>query len=94
MCKAAFPADFSVQAEVEALATPEGSDTLLPRVLQTAPKPGSPAQMQPEASPWTFREKVVRAIWMVVGRPVFRCTFHNWYRFRAGLLRLFGAAHR
>ena len=44
-----------------------------------------------EASPWTLREKIFRAIWMLVGRPVFRLSFHNWYGFRARLLRLFGA---
>jgi len=48
-------------------------------------------QMRPESSPWTFREKLGRAIWMVCGRPVFRMSFHNWYPFRAWLLRLFGA---
>jgi len=48
-------------------------------------------QMQPEASPWTFKEKVGRAIWMLIGRPIFRMSFHNWYGFRARLLRLFGA---
>jgi putative colanic acid biosynthesis acetyltransferase WcaF len=48
-------------------------------------------QTQPEASPWTFAEKVARAIWMVLGKPIFRVSFHNWYGFRAWLLRLFGA---
>ncbi len=48
-------------------------------------------QMQPEASPWTFKEKLGRAIWMIVGRPIFRMSFHNWYGFRAAILRLFGA---
>lgn len=48
-------------------------------------------QMQPEASPWTFREKFGRAIWMLVGKPIFRISFHNWYGFRSRLLRLFGA---
>ena len=48
-------------------------------------------QLTPESSPWTFREKLIRAIWMLVGRPVFRLSFHNWYGFRASLLRLFGA---
>ncbi len=48
-------------------------------------------QMRPESSPWTFREKLGRAIWMVFGRPIFRMSFHNWYPFRAWLLRLFGA---
>lgn len=48
-------------------------------------------QMRPEASPWTFREKVGRATWMLIGKPIFRISFHNWYPFRASLLRLFGA---
>jgi acetyltransferase-like isoleucine patch superfamily enzyme/glycosyltransferase involved in cell wall biosynthesis len=48
-------------------------------------------QMRPEASPWTFGEKVRRAIWMLVGRPIFRMSFHNWYPFRNWLLRSFGA---
>jgi acetyltransferase-like isoleucine patch superfamily enzyme len=48
-------------------------------------------QLAPESSPWTFREKVIRAIWMLVGRPLFRLSFHNWYAMRSTLLRLFGA---
>lgn len=48
-------------------------------------------QMRPESSPWTFREKVGRAVWMVIGKPIFRMSFHNWYPFRAWLLRMFGA---
>lgn len=61
------------------------------------PAPDAPAptdelgQLIPEASPWTFREKAGRALWMLVGRPIFRLSFHNWYGFRAALLRLFGA---
>jgi len=45
----------------------------------------------PEASPWSLKEKVFRAVWMIVGLPVCRLSFHNWYGFRARLLRLFGA---
>lgn len=48
-------------------------------------------QLQPEASPWSFKEKLGRAVWMLVGKPIFRISFHNWYGFRARLLRLFGA---
>lgn len=51
----------------------------------------SPMQMHPEGSPWTFKEKLGRAIWMLVGRPIFRLSFHNWHRFRASILRIFGA---
>ncbi len=48
-------------------------------------------QLLPEASPWSFKEKLLRAVWMVLGKPIFRISFHNWYGFRAWLLRLFGA---
>jgi len=51
----------------------------------------SQLQMKPEASPWSFREKLGRAIWMLVGRPIFRLSFHNWHRLRATILRIFGA---
>jgi putative colanic acid biosynthesis acetyltransferase WcaF len=47
--------------------------------------------MHPESSPWTTREKIRRALWMIIGRPLFRASFHNWYRYRATILRLFGA---
>jgi len=57
----------------------------------TTPKTEATGQMIPEASPWTFQEKVSRALWMLVGKPIFRLSFHNWYGFRAWLLRRFGA---
>lgn len=85
----------------------EGTDPVMPRQMTIGAKANGQAvapplrdgmtedeavtQMQPEASPWTFREKVGRAIWMLFGRPIFRVSFHNWYGFRAKLLRLFGA---
>ncbi|MCH8210489.1 MAG: colanic acid biosynthesis acetyltransferase WcaF [Planctomycetes bacterium] len=47
--------------------------------------------MQPEASPWSLKEKIGRALWMLIGKPLFRLSFHNWHRSRAALLRLFGA---
>ena len=47
--------------------------------------------MQPESSPWTFREKLGRAAWMIFGRPLFLATFHNWYGIRRWILRRFGA---
>lgn len=74
---------------VQALAEAEGSDPVIAR--ETRRKRETPAQMQPETSPWTFREKVGRAIWMLAGKPVFRISFHNWYGFRTSLLRTFGA---
>jgi len=71
-----------------------------PQASRTAPSPAPVApvsrdpdmgQMIPEPSPWSFREKLIRAVWMLLGKPVFRLSFHNWYGFRAWLLRLFGA---
>ena len=56
----------------------------------TQPK-GEQGQLVPEASPWTFKEKVIRAIWMLAGQPLFNLSFHNWYGVRNALLRLFGA---
>lgn len=47
--------------------------------------------LQRAVSPYTFREKAGRALWMLIGQLAFRLTFHNWYRLRAALLRLFGA---
>lgn len=51
----------------------------------------APPRIEPEASPWTTREKIGRALWMLIGRPVFRLTFHNWYGVRRFILRRFGA---
>ncbi len=77
------------------LAAPEGSLPVFATAPQPAPAGGDgspPIQTQPDPSPWSFKEKVRRAIWMIVGRPVFRASFHNWHRFRRVWLRLFGAS--
>ncbi|HMO25872.1 MAG TPA: WcaF family extracellular polysaccharide biosynthesis acetyltransferase, partial [Tepidisphaeraceae bacterium] len=42
-------------------------------------------------SPWTFRQNLGRALWMVTEKILFRLSFHNWYGWRRMLLRLFGA---
>lgn len=91
---------------IQGLAVAEGADPVVLQRAATgviAPatvngdgsvsSPGTAAvtQTQPEASPWSFKEKLGRAIWMLMGRPIFRMSFHNWYGFRAWLLRLFGA---
>lgn len=52
----------------------------------------TPLQITPELSPWTTKEKIGRALWMLAGKPMFRISFHNWYGVRRALLRLFGAA--
>lgn len=82
-----------------ALAVPEGGESHAPQPprsapaarVHAAPPRAEPVQLRPESSPWTFKEKVARAVWMLVGKPIFRLSFHNWYGFRARLLRLFGA---
>jgi putative colanic acid biosynthesis acetyltransferase WcaF len=53
----------------------------------TSPAP----RVQPESSPWTLKQNVMRAVWMLAGQLVFRMTFHNWYGIRNTILRLFGA---
>jgi putative colanic acid biosynthesis acetyltransferase WcaF len=55
------------------------------------PAPPRPIQTNPDPSVWTFRQKLLRALWMIFGRALFRCTFHNWYALRALILRAFGA---
>lgn len=39
----------------------------------------------------TFRERMLETLWDLVGQPLMRVTFHNWYGTRRTLLRLFGA---
>jgi len=87
----------------DGLAQAEGSDPVISPQLQASAVASSvtkatdatattaPLQMQPEASPWSLKEKIGRAVWMLIGKPLFRLSFHNWHRFRAALLRLFGA---
>jgi acetyltransferase-like isoleucine patch superfamily enzyme/glycosyltransferase involved in cell wall biosynthesis len=48
-------------------------------------------QMQPESSPWSFKGKLARATWMLLGSTLFRFSFHNWYAYRRLILRIFGA---
>lgn len=42
-------------------------------------------------SPWTLKQKIARALWMIVRFTMFRPSFHNWYGWRRFLLKLFGA---
>jgi putative colanic acid biosynthesis acetyltransferase WcaF len=53
----------------------------------SAPVPAS----RREPSPWTTRQKVARLAWGMVQATLFRCSPHNFYRWRAFLLRSFGA---
>lgn len=43
------------------------------------------------SSPWTVRENIGRALWMLARPLLFRATFHNWYAWRRMILRVFGA---
>jgi putative colanic acid biosynthesis acetyltransferase WcaF len=52
---------------------------------------GLPDLSARQESDWSFREKVGRALWMFARGTVFRWSFHNWYRWRAAVLRAFGA---
>lgn len=42
-------------------------------------------------SPWTTKEKIGRALWMLLRVPLFRWSWHNWYAWRRLFLRAFGA---
>jgi putative colanic acid biosynthesis acetyltransferase WcaF len=42
-------------------------------------------------SPYALREKAGRMLWAVTQATLFRCSFHNWYRWRGLLLAAFGA---
>lgn len=39
----------------------------------------------------TRRERIIEGLWLRLGQPMMRMTFHNWYGLRRVLLRLFGA---
>jgi putative colanic acid biosynthesis acetyltransferase WcaF len=39
----------------------------------------------------TRRERLIESLWRLVGQPLMRLTFHNWYGGRRVLLRMFGA---
>lgn len=51
----------------------------------------APASVVPQGTTWTRKQNLTRALWMLFGRGLFRCTFHNWYGVRRGILRAFGA---
>ncbi|MCC7145470.1 MAG: colanic acid biosynthesis acetyltransferase WcaF [Phycisphaeraceae bacterium] len=93
--KKSAPLPIQPAVRTSGLAIPEGADPVVLRSPALRPPPGPELpihmQMKPEPSPWSFKEKLARAVWMVVARPIFRLSFHNWHRLRTGILRLFGA---
>ncbi len=42
-------------------------------------------------SAYSTSEKIARIIWATVQGTLFRCSFHNWYRWRRLVLRAFGS---
>ncbi len=63
---------------------------------QTTPTPADDHALdagfaRAKVSPWTTREKIGRALWMLLRLPLFRCSWHNWYAWRRLVLRAFGA---
>jgi putative colanic acid biosynthesis acetyltransferase WcaF len=44
-----------------------------------------------QISPWSTREKIARALWMIARGTLFRWSWHNWYGWRRLVLRTFGA---
>ena len=40
----------------------------------------------------TARQRLTETLWELFGQPAFRITFHNWYKLRNRILRLFGAS--
>ena len=59
--------------------------------LRLVETPGAGMGVVPESTTWTRRQNVIRAVWILIGRPIFRMTFHNWYGIRRWILRAFGA---
>lgn len=81
-------------------ATPAATSPPATRPAPRPPKDPIPADwtannparaVVPAPTTWTRRENAIRALWMLVGAPLFRLTFHNWYGVRARMLRAFGA---
>jgi putative colanic acid biosynthesis acetyltransferase WcaF len=55
-------------------------------------EPQSAAPLLPRhVSPWTTQQKIYRLFWGTIRGTLFRFSFHNWYPWRAALLRAFGA---
>lgn len=50
-----------------------------------------PAEAVSQVQGRTPREQWLETLWDIVGQPLMRITFHNWYGLRRWLLRLFGA---
>jgi putative colanic acid biosynthesis acetyltransferase WcaF len=76
--------------QTSAASTSPGAPTLVERRAGALFPRGDGDRLQ-FVSPWTFRQNMVRALWMVTSKVLFRPSFHNWYGWRRLLLRMFGA---
>jgi len=55
------------------------------------PETTDPAASVAQVQGRTRRERMLETLWDLVGQPLMRITFHNWYGLRRHLLNLFGA---
>ncbi len=70
---------------------PSPTPRAVKRSLSLSDDPSRDPFAAAQVSPWTTREKIGRATWMLARATLFRLSFHNWYGFRRWLLRRFGA---
>lgn len=51
----------------------------------------APEKVVPLGTPWSRKQNITRALWMLFGRLMFRCTPRGWHGVRCTILRGFGA---
>jgi acetyltransferase-like isoleucine patch superfamily enzyme/glycosyltransferase involved in cell wall biosynthesis len=88
------PTSAAAKAESAAAAVHASAASVAPTAPAAQRDPDSlldSASAVAQISPWTFREKILRALWMITRATLFRWSWHNWYRWRVFLLRSFGA---
>jgi len=88
--------DLWVKRNGNQLPSPDAADrsAAMPASRETPasdPLPAPTVEESPFKSPWTFKQNIGRALWMLTAATLFRLSFHNWYGWRRLLLRLFGA---
>lgn len=65
--------------------------TAQPPHTHDQPPATDPAASVAQVQGNTRRERLLETLWDLVGLPLMRLTFHNWYGLRRHLLNLFGA---
>jgi putative colanic acid biosynthesis acetyltransferase WcaF len=101
MSSAAFRLDLSQSPRAGSLALPVVRE--LPRTLKLSDygqaeidvtdstEIDEQAALARRTSPWTLKQKIARAAWMIAWAVLFRPSFHNLYAWRRMVLKLFGA---